>query len=217
MEDIYKENQQPPEYMEEGFLTGNLTKLIIGLVVIVLLVGVSWYVLNRFNLLSRFRNQPTSPTPTVTPTPSLPLSSPTLLQPTGTQQVQTWKDYSDSRFGYGVKIPQNWEGFKRAEIPNGYQYGIHPIGSADVPITINTQVNQANLSAQDYVNSVYGVNFPRQVQKVANQDAIVIQNGPVSSYFLTRGGNLYELSAVTTNSNYLNVFNQMLATFRFTR
>lgn len=128
------------------------------------------------------------------------------------QTATNTKPYSDIA-GYSVKIPQNWEAFKRIGSGNAYQIGFRPQGSGDVPVTINS-ITAATGSVNDWITVEFGLKMPRVQKKVNGRNAVYVQNptnGTVS-YFFQSGQNLYQVSGVTA-LNYISVFNKILSSF----
>lgn len=192
-----------PKEEERTFLATNLLPLVVGTLVVVLAIGLGTY---WFATKAPKTKQPAK----VSPTPSL---GQVLTQ------ANSKKPYSDSKFGYSLALPKDWEVAKRNEDADGYQLAVFPSGSEDVPITINAQVNKAEVGLSDWVNALFGQSFPREQAKVASRETLIVTNqaGGYKSYFLTSGNNLFELSVATARQDYLKVFTQLLTSFTLTQ
>jgi len=224
MAEVYDQNgqEQPqdPTYYEEedgsllSLITNNIVKIIIGLVILVLLIGGVIFFLNtRTNQTATKTATVNKPTPTRTIT-----TPPSQLPGTGSQTQPTQADttslktYTDNTLKYSVSTPPNWEAFKRAGNDISYQTGFRPVGSADVPITINVQPNSSNLSLEEIVAQMYG-SAPKELKQVNGKPAYLVQNSGFNSYIFVHNGKIYEISGSTVGS-YVDVFNQVVSSFR---
>ncbi len=125
--------------------------------------------------------------------------------------------YSDNKYRFSIKIPKGFETFKRAGNDEEYQIGIRKIGSPDVPITINAQINKDNLTLDDWITNEYGPLYPREQTKINTMPAVLVRN-PLRnyiSYYVVNGRNIHEFSSSTVSDGYLKVFNSILPTLSF--
>ena len=226
MAEVYQDTQvtNEPEFPEEddsllSFLSANLVKIIIGLIIVVLIVGgIIFFVSSRTKKTTVVKNSSITPTQTTSALSNT--TTQTQSQPQTQSQTQSngqLKTYSDNTFHYSIKIPQNYEAFKRAGNDLAYQIAVHPTGSGDIPITINTQPNQSKLSTNDIVNMQYGTNYPRETKTINGKTAVMVQNqqSRYTSYFFSNNTAIYELSVSTAKPEYTPVFNQILSSFTF--
>lgn len=200
----------PPEELHTPFLETNLKSLIAGVAVVAVIIAAGTYVY----LQRTTKKTPPSAKQTVTPTTTPPPSQLGKVVP----KTPSERVVEDQTFSYRMRIPENWEAFKRVDQRNAYQLGIRPVGSTDVPMTFNVQVNEPNFTLDEAVNFQFGPNYPREKKLVNGKDAVVVRNdlSGYQSYFMARGNKLYELSVSTAREDYRNTFNQLLKTFTFT-
>ncbi len=123
--------------------------------------------------------------------------------------------YSDPDFGYSLSIPQDWETFKRASDNTGYQLGIRPKGSTDVPIVVNAYKNTQGILSEDVINSRFGEGYPRDYINWKGGRMIHVLSDGYESYFLANKSHIYELSDIAGNQTYHSVFQQILSSFAF--
>lgn len=202
------ETAKLPEEEERTFLATNLLPLVVGTLVVVLAIGLGTY---WFATKAPKTKQPAKKEAAkVSPTPSL---GQVLTQ------ADSKKPYSDSKFGYSLALPKDWEVAKRNEDADGYQLAVFPSGSGDVPITVNAQVNRTPISLDAWVNTLFGQAYPRERVKVRGDDALLVVNQSQSykSYFVAHANSLFELSVATANVDYVNIFDQILASLTFTK
>lgn len=138
------------------------------------------------------------------------LQTDTQNQPKNTGQIRTTnKPYTDNS-GYIVQIPASWETFLRAGDGTAHQIGLRPVGSADVPVVINSVTN-ANGKINDWITMQFGANYPKTTQVISGNSAMVVKNGQTTSYFFSKNGNLYQLSCSTVRNDYATICNQILS------
>lgn len=188
-------------YSDGEGISRKLVSLVIGIVVI-LLIPLGLFTLSK-------GKSPSSPSKKQSQ--SSPLKG--MLTPTQAA-ASDWKIYSDSTSGYSVRIPKNWETFKRAGDETSYQIGIHPLNSEDVPVTIGSQPAQGK-DVVMFIDSEFGAGAPREKKQINNKEALYVTAGDYNSYFLTNGSRVIEISVATGKEDYLPVFNRILSTFNF--
>ncbi len=223
-----------------GFLSNKITSLVIGIVVIALVIPFLIFTLSKS---SKSKTQSPKPTPVqvaknitplgggktskVTPTPvkkqkqtAVTTTAQTTTKgglPVGgasTTSMVGSKKYTDSTFGYSVAIPSNWETFKRAGTPNAYQIAIHPQGSSDVPFTIGAQ---SGTTETDWINTVYGTNYPRTSVQIAGRPALQISTPSYISYYTHDSSHVYEISEALGKPEYQPVYQSLLASLSFSK
>lgn len=196
----------------------SIISFVIGALVLVLLVGGGVYLFTRYRSSSKTTPNKNVATQSAAPTnknSGFP-KSPSVMGTQSSQQVlTTWKTYQDNTFGYSFRIPSTWEAYRRVNGTNGYQTAVHLTGSKDAPITVNSQKNLTGFSTSEIVSSLYGINYPREMATINGNQAILVKNESVGymSYFITKNGNLYELSVATLNQSYVNIFYQLITSF----
>ncbi len=227
------------ESAEDSFLSGIFSKkiasFVIGLVVVVALVGGGVYsVLNNTKkkpaqpivVSKNIKSTPkvtSTPKATATPTPQTiakknpPSVKPTSLPAQKNNSQVLRKEYSDTLFGYAFKAPSKWDVMKGQGDNNAYQTILRPEGSMDNPITINTQINETGENLSEWIDSLYGFQYPRALKKIGGKDAIFVQNPTYSynSYFVMNEEKVYEFSVSTVREEYMKIFDQLLSSVQF--
>lgn len=205
-----REGGLPPEESQQSFFPANLRSLIVGIAVVAIAIGIGSYtVLTRETKKTQQpKNETTSTAPTTKPSPSA-------LGQVVTNQTSE-KVVEDKTFSYSFRIPNNWEGFRRAEERGAYQLGVRPVGSTDVPITVNVQASGGS-NVNEAITFQFGQNFPREKKQVNGKETVVVRNDTASyhSYFFEHKNNLYEFSVATAKNDHQKVFDRILATLTF--
>ncbi len=95
--------------------------------------------------------------PTQATQPDIPLPTRTLSA----------EEYTDHMFGYSVQLPSNWIAFQRAaDDDTAHQIGLHPAGSSDTPVVINTYKNGDNLSVDEAISSRFGATSRSETENI---------------------------------------------------
>lgn len=210
------ENIQPePEKEQEADRSSEpLQKVIsffIGFIIVVIVGLVGFYTFSRFTQPQKETSDTVAGKPT--PTPQKPTPQNVLPTP-----PMDWKRYSDAKYQFSIQIPKNWEAYKRAGGETTYQIGLRPESSQDVPVTISLYPNTESLSLEQWVISQVGSDISRKKGSVNGKEAIFINNERQNyvTYFILYKGNVYEISASVVNIDYYNIFEKVIASFKFT-
>jgi hypothetical protein len=210
-----KEMHESDEDYGSGMLSKKLISLILGLIVLVLVVAGGIYVFTKSGASQQVKNQTSklvSKSTKTTPTPQ-PINKKQAL-PT---PMTSWKTHQDTISGYSLKYPQNWDVFTRAQDGAAYQIAVYPAGSTDVPLTINSQPNETGVTVDEFITMQYGANYPRETKKIGDQTASFIRNDSAgyTSYFFTKGTNMYEVAVSILKPEYTQILNQIIASLKF--
>lgn len=183
-----------------------ITILAMGLFVIASLAVVAFLYYQNQQLKSMLANYQT---PLASPTPSASQA------PNG--DLVNWKTYTNSTYKYSVKIPTDWEAIRQSG--DDSVISIRPIGASNIPVIFNSQSNKNNLSLNTWIDNQLGKNYPREIKKLNSYDAVFVHNTTspyeFDVYYLTNGSVVYELSGSTLNNDQLQIFDQILSTFKF--
>ncbi len=215
------EHTDHDEETEGGLLSKKLVSLVLGAIVLVLVIAGGIYAFTRTNVKQAAKkqvakvSQTQEKTATATPGQQQ-INTPKVNTPiNGTLNAKT---YTDSTFGYSVKLPNDWEAFVRAGDTTAQQIAIHPVGSADVPVTINSQINDAGISTDEFITMQYGSDYPREQRSLAGRNVLFVRNDANGyvSYFVANGSSLYEIAVSTVKPEYNSAIDQIVKAFKFT-
>lgn len=214
----YSINENSAHLDTEGLVQRNLTSFIIGAIFVIILPVLGLFIFLHTRSSSPTASQAVNSASTSATAASNPINSTASTaqqQTSGNQQPTT--TYTNTQFNYSVKMPSKWVAYLRMSLGNGYQMGFHQSGNADTPIVINTQTNPANVPLQTLVSTEFP-NATAQTKTIGGAQALFVSdpNKEIASYFLTRNGNIYEISG-SINANYAQSFNQMASSFTFTK
>lgn len=166
------------------------------------------------------------------PTPTTPITvqispSPT---PSNSTDTSTWKTYTNTKFGYSVQFPSNWEeGSLGSEDGKGFDYTMVTHGPSDVRIQeigINTSITDTPAQANSLFETVTKKYSASQLHPIIIDgvqglsgdnigDRWAQKNEITQDIFLVKGSIFYLISIGKMDKN-LNTTDQILSTFKFT-
>lgn len=181
----------------------SLKSLILGFVFVLLFASSAYFFLSSRNKQNSSLSQKTSP--------SFPKNN---FEKASLNPTTSWQTYNNTDFNYSIKHPKGWETYKRAVDGSDYQIALRPLGQESAPITISSQSNEQNISAEDFVKNQFGDSYPIEKKKIGNLEAVFVKNSSLNyvTYFVNKNKRMYELAALS-NENNLKIFDQVLSTF----
>lgn len=200
----------------EGSVIPRIISLIIGIVVILIIIIGIVFLFNRFKPGPKPSITPT-PTPAVSQMPTPTSTFPTQqTYPTPTPSYQHGNGYTDTQSGLTFKLADRWRVFTRATSTTGYQLGISPNDTPDVPVVINIQQNVNNMSLEQ-VTAYFDDGAARRATTVAGQRAYFIQRTPAgfTANIFIRNGQIFEVIGLLKNQYYANVYTQIVSSMHF--
>ncbi|MSU26216.1 MAG: hypothetical protein EXS44_03060 [Candidatus Levybacteria bacterium] len=205
MEDIHLNSNQNNEYdesedEESSILSKTIINIFFGFIFIVLIVsgGIYYFIKSDNKQIKKIGKQ-------------------TQEIKKNTSKLEISKNPYNADVSYSIKIPDNWERFTRASDETAEQIGLRPIGSKDIPLTINYQKNENNITIEDLVDIQYGKNYPREIKIISTKKALMLRSkeNDYISYFISLGDTIYEISA-TSNPEYNDIIKEILVSLIFT-
>ncbi|MFA6072093.1 MAG: hypothetical protein WC810_26305, partial [Janthinobacterium sp.] len=184
----------------------------------------------------------TAPIATATPAATLtPAAEETPSPAPIADEIADWQTYTNDKYGYEVKYPQDWiyrqfpdtksgAGFKLQSAPDDIQYEV-------IDINVNGRpLNSQKISFQEYVKiaavqEIQNYDSLKSIEKVTTQSGLIgykttwnvssITGGKSSvslpiTYFDTKNSKGDTVQISISDEKYLEIYGQMLSTFSFT-
>lgn len=163
--------------------------------------------------------------------------------PRPTPDTSTWKTYANTRYGFEFKYPDTVKAVDNVQLPEvAYLQSVEYSGKEAEPANFKQGIyarievlpNTKSLSLASFVKEYLKSYVTTQTQVIINgQDAIMVKysntysnsesEGPYSmaTYYFLKGPNVYGVDARTNykpaTSEHINIINQILSTFKFTK
>ncbi|PJB83519.1 MAG: hypothetical protein CO088_01275 [Candidatus Yonathbacteria bacterium CG_4_9_14_0_8_um_filter_46_47] len=197
---------------------------IILVVVIVILVGAIGYFV--FIKKSEPIAQQSTSTPTQTKTPLPPTSTPTKTPaystPAPKDETANWKSYRNDQYGFELKYPEDWrtaqcgidcQGFGPQSVREDIAVGINVLNSKldTAKKSLPVLSNSYNKIIKEETVIVEGTQWTKLTIKQDIAGEIFIE------HLIEKSGKTYDLGVGTDELNIVNIYNQILSTFRFTK